>query len=263
MSAFRHTFVDIRGCATSLWRGGSGPTLLFLHGSQGVPRPLPFMEQLAERFDLLAPEHPGFGASDNPAGLASVHDLAYFYLDFIAALRLQRVHVVGQALGGWIAAEMAVRNTAGIASLVLAGAPGLRTPQASTLDVFGMSDVELAPLLFHDPALAASAGVRAAAMDAEGAALARRNRVALERIARACHFEDPDLHKWLHRIDVPTLLLWGAQDRAVPPAIGEAYAALIPGARRVLLPDCGHLPHVEQVGAYVEAVAGFALGRGA
>src|SRR5689334_24586685 len=98
-------------------RGGSGPPLVFLHGASGHTGWLPVFERLAQRFDVLVPEHPGFGASDDPPWLDRPADLAYFYLDLMAALGLERVHLIGTSLGGWIAAELAIRNTARLASL--------------------------------------------------------------------------------------------------------------------------------------------------
>ncbi|TFZ02560.1 alpha/beta hydrolase [Ramlibacter henchirensis] len=254
--ALSHSFVTVDGCRTSLWRGGEGPPLLFLHGAQGVPAPLPFMNELAKRFEVLAPEHPGFGLTDVPPWLDNIHDVAYFYLDFLRALDLRGVYVVGQALGGWIAAEVAVRDTSRIARLALAGATGLHVPHAPTLDVFSVDDTQMADYLFHDPKLAAAARQRAA--EAHASPIAKKNRQSLERLARATAFTDPHLHKWLHRIDVPVLLLWGEQDRPVPVAQGRVWESLIPGARLQLLRECGHLPHVEKSAEYVAALQAFA-----
>src|SRR5438552_12669984 len=97
-----------------------------------------FLEELSQRFAVYAPEHPGFGQSDDPPWLDGVGDLAYFYLDFLKALGLERVHLMGTSLGGWIAAEMAVRDTARLASLTLVGAVGI-TAQGETIpDIFRM-----------------------------------------------------------------------------------------------------------------------------
>src|SRR5215216_5385560 len=104
--------IAVRGCNIRLMRGGSGPPLLFLHGASGAGAWLSCMQSLAGRFDVSVPEHPGFGESDTPDWLDNIHDLAYFYLDFLDALDLRRVHLVGLSLGGWIAAELAVRDTA-------------------------------------------------------------------------------------------------------------------------------------------------------
>src|SRR5262245_35730572 len=100
----------VNGCNIALMRGGSGPPLLVLHGASGAGTWLPFMTTLAESFDVIVPEHPGFGASDTPDWLDNIHDLAYFYLDFLSELSLTGVHLVGLSLGGWIAAELAVRD---------------------------------------------------------------------------------------------------------------------------------------------------------
>src|SRR5437867_12672494 len=99
---------DVDGCKLNLRRGGPGEPLLYLHEAGGAPAVLPFMEKLAERFDVLVPEHPGFGASDEPEWLENMHDLAYFYLDVLKRIELRGVHLVGVARGGWLAVEVAV-----------------------------------------------------------------------------------------------------------------------------------------------------------
>jgi pimeloyl-ACP methyl ester carboxylesterase len=68
---------------------------------------------------------------------------------------------------------------------------------------------------------------------------------------------NPQLARWLGRIAVPTLVLWGASDRMVTPAYGRAYSALIPGARFELIDAAGHHPHIEQPEAFVERVMSF------
>ncbi|MBN9003484.1 MAG: alpha/beta fold hydrolase, partial [Rhizobiales bacterium] len=67
-------------------RQGKGPPVLFIHGANGVGPWLPFFEKLSTHYDLLIPDHPGFGRSDVPAWIKSVPDLAFFYLDFIEKL---------------------------------------------------------------------------------------------------------------------------------------------------------------------------------
>src|ERR1700680_3300257 len=124
MVDFSTSVLAVRGCRIRLMRGGAGSPLVVLHGESGA-NVLPFMQQLAQKFDVIAPEHPGFGESDTPDWLDNVHDLAYFYLDLVAQLKLTGVHLVGLSLGGWIAAELAVRNTQRLASLTLSGAAGL------------------------------------------------------------------------------------------------------------------------------------------
>src|SRR2546430_14584264 len=74
---FSERFIEIDGCRLKLRRGGSGEPLLYLHGASGAPAVLPFMEKLAQRFDVLVPEHPGYGLSDEPEWLENIHHAAY------------------------------------------------------------------------------------------------------------------------------------------------------------------------------------------
>ena len=100
------TELKVRGVKIKLYRAGSGPTVLFLHGAGGVPQWLPFFDTMAERYELLVPEHPGFGGSDDPPSIRSMADLAMFYLDLIEEAGLDRIHLIGNSLGGWLAAEI-------------------------------------------------------------------------------------------------------------------------------------------------------------
>lgn len=134
--------MTIDGAKIRVQRGGpegaGAQPLVFLHGAGGHTGWMAFLEELSQRFAVYAPEHPGFGQSDDPPWLDGVGDLAYFYLDFLKTLGLERVHLVGTSLGGWIAAEMAVRDTARLASLTLVGAVGI-TAQGETIpDIFRM-----------------------------------------------------------------------------------------------------------------------------
>jgi pimeloyl-ACP methyl ester carboxylesterase len=250
--------IDIRGTRIRLLRGGGGPPLIFLHGASGHVGWLPFLERLARRFDVLAPEHPGFGNSDDPAWLDRAGDLACFYLDLMDALDLRHVHLMGTSLGGWVAAELAVRNTARLASLTLVCAVGIAADGVPMDDIFRMSAEENARRFYVDPARVRARLERLASADARTLA---RNRGTVVRLGYP-RFLDPDLAKWLHRIDVPTLLLWGAQDGLVPVAFGEAYRKAIPGAKLVVIPAAGHAPFEEQPDAFVRAFGTFLAERG-
>src|SRR5581483_6615932 len=114
--------ISIRGCNIGLTRAGAGRPLLVLHGASGPGSFLGCLPELAGRHDVLLPEHPGFGASDTPAWLDNAADLANFYLDFLDQLDLEAVDLVGFSVGGWIAAELAVRNAGRLASLTLVSA---------------------------------------------------------------------------------------------------------------------------------------------
>ncbi len=246
--------ITVAGCRVRLFRGGpegaGAQPLVFLHGAGGHTGWMRFLDELSARFVVFAPEHPGFGQSDDPAWLDEVPDLAYFHLDLLAALGLEKVHLIGTSLGGWVAAEMAVRSTARLASLSLVGAVGILADGEPIPDVFRMPVEENLRRYYADPERARR---RAADMAGIDMTIAAKNRATVMRLAYRPRFHNPGLAKWLHRIDVPTLLLWGKQDGLVPPAFGEAYRALIPNSRLVVLPNAGHAPFDEQKDAFLAA----------
>jgi pimeloyl-ACP methyl ester carboxylesterase len=249
---FSESFVDVDGCRTRLRRGGAGEPLVFLHGASGAPVILPFMEKLAARFDVLVPEHPGYGLSDEPEWLENIHDLAYFYLDFLRRLDLENVHLVGSSMGGWVALEMAVRDASRIASLVLVAPAGIASPEARPADIFLMPPEEMVRSLFHDPKLAEAR--LAEPMTPEALDIALKNRHTTARLAWEPRLHDPHLPKWLHRIEVPVKIVWGAEDRILPVQISAELKRLMPKAEIHILRDCGHLPHAEKPGEFVDIV---------
>lgn len=241
--------LDVRGTRIRVLRGGEGPPLVFLHGASGHVGWLPFLEALAQRHDVIAPEHPGFGVSDDPAWLDRPSDLAYFYLDLLEALRLDGVHLIGTSLGGWVAAELAVRNTARLKSLTLVCAVGITANGAVMDDMFRMSAEENAVRFYFDPQRAQRRLANLAHADPR---VLVRNRSTVVRLSYP-HFVNPELAKWLHRIDVPTLLIWGENDGLVPPKFGEAYRRLIPQASLTVIPRAGHAPFEEEADAFLAA----------
>ena len=260
MAGHTDGMIEARGCRIRMMRGGSGPPLLVLHGAGGAGVWLPFMDRLAERFELIVPEHPGFGASDTPDWLDTIHDLAYFYLDFLADQGLIGVHLVGLSLGGWIAAEIAVRCTARLATLTLVDAAGIYLPGVPQSDPFLRSEEQRIRDNFVDQAVAEAVIARALAPEMEDVNL--KNRTTTARLAWQPRAHDPHLPKWLHRIDVPTLVLWGENDVLFPKDYAAAWQRLIPGAKAVVIPRCGHVPNVEKPTEFVAALSDFIARRG-
>jgi pimeloyl-ACP methyl ester carboxylesterase len=253
--AGQESFETVNKCKTRLMRGGKGAPMIFLHGARGASAWLPFMDKLAETFELIVPEHPGFGGSDTPPWLDNVGDLAYFYLDLIDHLGLDGVHVVGTSLGGWIAAEIAVRDTHPLATLTLVAPAGIHVKGVAKGDVFMWSAEEIMKRLFHDPKLAEKA-LAQPVPEAE-VMIQAKNRLALAKLGWQPRLYNPDLYKWLHRISVPTLILWGDDDKVIPPQYGPAFAELIPGARLEVIDKCGHLPQIERADAFVAKITAF------
>jgi pimeloyl-ACP methyl ester carboxylesterase len=249
---FKQSFIEVDGCRVNLRRGGSGQPLLYLHGASGAPAIMPFMEKLAGRFDVLVPEHPGYGLSDEPGWLENIHDVAYFYLDFLKQLELENVVVVGSSMGGWMAMEVAVRDTSRLASLVLVSPAGISAPGVQPADIFLLSNEELVRSLFFDQRLAEAR--LAEPVTPEAIDLALKNKHTTARLAWEPRLFDPFLPKWLHRIDVPVKIIWGREDRILPVAFMEEYKRLIPKAQTHVVEGAGHLPQAEKPEQFVELV---------
>ncbi len=251
----QQTQVNVRGCEVSLRRGGKGEPLLFLHGAQGLNGHEPGLEALAADFDVIAPDHPGFGKSELAARVDDVADMALFYLDLIDTLKLDRLHIVGQCIGGWLALEIAIRNTARVRTLVLVNSAGLRVKGVPRADMFACSEDDLLKLLFAGKGGAEWLQSWRTNSDMED--IYDRNRAAAARYSWSPRLCNPKLDRWLHRIDVPTHIVWGKEERLIPPAYASALKDLIPGATVATLPDCAHMPHLEQPQVFAGEISKF------
>jgi pimeloyl-ACP methyl ester carboxylesterase len=251
----------VNGLTLQVFRGGQGPTLLVLHDCEVMTEWQPYHAALAAQFTVLAPSHAGFGASEGAESIDSIGDLAYLYLDFVASLG-QEVDVLGLGMGGWVAAEMAVRCGHHLRRLILTDTVGIKVSGRTEVDIvetFILSREQLCEVGWHDPALGAER------MKLPGApGLAReelltliRNREAAARLTWKPFMHNPALRRWLHRIAVPTLVLWGESDRIVRPDYGRAFQQAIPGAQFQLIPSAGHYPYLERPDAFVAAVTAF------
>ncbi len=249
-------FIDVRGARLYFRSNGKGEALLFLHGVHGLPGWTPLLERLARRFEVLAPDHPGFGKSDTPDWIDDVPDLAFFYLDVLDALADGRVHVVGHSLGGWIALEMAIRSTARMMSLTLIDAAGIHVPGVPRGDMFIGPASALGQLFFADEAAAADWTAQWQATPELQEAY-YKNRHAAAKYTWQPRLYNPKLAKWLHRIDIPTHVIWGEDDRLIPPPHAAALAAAIRGAERTMLPRCGHLADLERPDLLADTITGF------
>ena len=250
-----YSTLTICGASVPLKRAGAGATMLMLHGSGGSPRFLPGMQMLAEKFDVVIPQAPGFGGGEAPPWLERISDLANFYLELIDELDLRDIHLLGLSLGGWVAAELAVRDASRLRSLTLMDAPGIHVPGVARLDPLELDEEAAVRAVYFDPKNADDAVARAFTPANEP--IRRANQRTVAKLVRESRWHDPQLQRWLHRIRIPTLVLWGEGDRLFPPAYGEAWQKAIPGARLVVLPRAGHLPIQEQPQAFAAAVAQF------
>jgi pimeloyl-ACP methyl ester carboxylesterase len=248
-------YLDVSGGRVHLLRAGEGEPLLFLHAAGGAGQWNDFLERLAGRFEVFAPDHPGFGGSDELPEIEAMDDLVYHYLDLIERLGLDCPHIVGGSFGGWIGAELAILAPYAISSLVLLGAAGLRLPDHPVADLFLMTPPQLVDVLFHDPAKAAA--VFPAKPDVDGILAAYRDLTGLARFAWVPFMCNPKLERRLRRIVAPTLVAWASEDRLIPVAHGHRYADLIPNARFALVGDCGHAMYFERPAEFAHITAEF------
>jgi pimeloyl-ACP methyl ester carboxylesterase len=248
-------YLEFPGGRVHVLRGGVGAPLLFLHAAGGAGRWLEFHELLAQRFEVIAPDAPGFGGSDELAEVESMDDLVYHYLEVIDRLGLDRPHLVGASFGGWLAAELAVHTPAAFGSLVLLSAIGLRLPAHPCADLFLMTPEQVVGALFKDTSKAAAAFPPDPDIDAILAIY--RDMTAFARFAWTPFLNNPKLERRLSRIEVPTLVVCPADDRLVPVAHGRRYAELIRDARYVEVPDCGHAMYFERPTEFAEVISEF------
>ena len=249
--------MNIAGVSLDIVERGSGRPLLFLHAGEGLAPERPWLEQLASQFRVIAPWHPGWGKSTLPDWLSSVDDLAMLYLDLADRLDLRDAILVGACFGGWIAAEMAVRNTRRFSHLALIDPLGIKHGGIHDRDITDMHAIARSDYLARAWADPERGTVDHTAMPETEIAAMVRGRDAFTLFGWKPYMHNPRLKRWLHRIDRPTLLLWGEQDRIVTPAYGEGWRAAIPGARLQTIADAGHFPLWEQPEATVRALSKF------
>jgi pimeloyl-ACP methyl ester carboxylesterase len=249
--------IEIAGIALETRMAGEGPPLLFLHGGDYVAQNRPFLDRLAHRWHVIAPRHPGFGNTPRPAWFRSVHDIAYLYLDLIEQLELDNVLLVGSSLGGWIALEMAVRSQARLGGLVLIDSLGLKFGGREERDIADIYALPAEEVLRRSFAYPGRFVPDYAALDDNEVMAIARDREATALYGWKPYMHNPALTHWLHRITVPGLVLWGAEDGIVAPSYGERLAAALPSARFESIPGAAHYPQIEPSEAVADHIARF------
>lgn len=250
--------VEVRGRSVWLVEEGEGPPLIYLHGLADLhgatAELLPYHRALAQKFKFIAPSHPGCSLTDEDEDIDTVEDLVFHYLELFDELKLDRFNLIGSDVGGWIAAEIAVRHPEKINSLSLLGAVGLFVQGDPIADLFweahpvdGVSLAGLRALLFGDPELAIA---RELFPDGRGEIDQELLRYKTYRLLSRIGFNPPYLHhrllrNRLYRFKSPTLIIHGADDRLVPRSHAEEYRNGFSDAQLEIIVDAGHSPHLE------------------
>lgn len=249
--------IDIDGISIEALVHGAGRPLVFLHGIDYFQQQVPFLYRLGDSFRVLAPRHPGFGATRRPQWMRTVGDIAYLYLDLLDRLALDDAILVGSSFGGWVALEMAVRSTARLSGLVLVDPLGLKfggRGDVEITDLFALPAEEVVKHNFADLAKAPDYG----ALDDAALEEVARDREASVLYGWRPFMHNPSLVHWLHRANVPSLVIWGEQDRVVKPAYGAHLTQRLQRATFHPIVSAGHYPQIEQLDAVVKAIEAFA-----
>ncbi len=249
--------MKLQGIEVDVVRKGKGQPLLMLHGGGGPVSGQPFADHLAERFEVIAPVHPGFAGSRMPDHFKRIDDLTFLYLDLLDELDLRDVVLMGFSMGGWAAAELATMTTERLASLILVDSVGVKVggrEDRDIADVFAVSTEALQDLMFHDPTLLPGL----ADLPEEQLQIVAGNRTALAVYTWDPYMHNPQLPHRLHRVTIPTHFIWGESDRVVTVDYGRAFCRMISGATLTVIGKAGHAPQMEQPEAFVEAVLSFA-----
>ena len=255
MAQFKQEMISVAGCRVSVLRGGAGDPLLHLHGAGVVRQTMPFMEMLAENFDVIIPQHPGFGDSEEPDWIDGMADLAYFYLEFMDRLGLGGLHLAGTSLGGWLSSEIAMRSTERLATLTLIGAGGIHVEGVERGKSREWGPQETLRQVIYDQDLAEKM-IAAMPENPQDDPIFQKNRRTISKLAKPPAY-NPDIQKWVHLVKIPVHVIWGDHDRLLPVDYAPVYTELFDNATLSIMEKCGHIPYTERPREYADLIAGF------
>ena len=237
MTTFQRETLQVNGVNVVMLTAGNGPPLLFLHGA-GTWHGFDFALPWAADHRVLIPYHPGWGESGDSEAMTTVHDYVMHYLELIDQLGLDQVDLVGLSMGGRMAATFTAEHRRRVRKLALVAPAGLNVPaypltdfsKIAPQDIPGYLTEDVPALLSHMPA---NPGPEwQAARDREGGNFFKLLSTGLA---------DPKFSRWLHRVTVPALLVWGEKDRTTPIQQADAWMKAIPGLQFRKFPGAGHL----------------------
>ena len=258
--------ITIYGQKIHYVEAGSGPNLILLHGLGGSSQVWQFnIGPLAEKYHVFVPDQIGFGKSDKPLVNYRIRTYVDFLDQFCKQLKIDRPTLVGNSMGGWIAAIYAATYPDRVDKLVLADAAGYAPPKDFDTRVFfalnpttreGMKI--LSAKVFYNKAFLTDAAIDQAMAARLGAGDGFTIKSITESIIRGEDFLDDVVKTIKH----PTLIVWGRQDGLIPLSEGERFHKDIAGSTLIVFDQCAHVPNIEKAGEFNAAVIKF-LGAGA
>jgi pimeloyl-ACP methyl ester carboxylesterase len=248
--------VNVQGISTHIFESGppTAPALLYLHGTFLGNLWLDYHTSLSQHFHVFAPDTPGFGLTERPDWMRDMSDYVLFFRDLLNALGLDKPSLVGHSLGGWMAAELAVWYPERVSKLVLSNAGGIRVKGKPIADIFAMNVQELVAACFDN--FMAAMPLMPPAVDVDYLISQYRQRTTLATLAWNPNY-DPKLERRLAWLQCPTLIVWGENDRLIPPAYANAFGRAIPNSTVVVLEGTGHMPMFEKSEEWCKVITGF------
>ncbi|MBK5288305.1 MAG: alpha/beta fold hydrolase [Acidimicrobiia bacterium] len=263
-SEFDLKHVSLHGHDLAYRRAGRGPTLLLIHGMAGSSRAWrAVMPELADRYDVIAPDLPGHGQSESPGGDYSLGNLSATLRDLLVVIGVERATIVGQSLGGGVAMQFVYQHPELAERLVLVGSGGLGREVSWMIRALSLPGAEyVAPAIF--PGFVRDAGNRVADFaqrigvraprlaemwDAYASLTTPEHRTAFLRTVRAVIEPGGQAVSASDRLylaaTMPTLIVWGDADSIIPVSHAHEAHAAMAGSRLEIFPGVGHFPHAE------------------
>jgi pimeloyl-ACP methyl ester carboxylesterase len=242
MSKFVREELTINGVKTVVHSAGKGDPLVFFHGA-GTADGFAFAEEWADKFRVIVPYHPGFGESGDDPSFTTIHDYVMHYLDLFDALKVDKLNLVGISMGGYLASTFASEHGHRIKKLVLMAPYGLHVPEHPTVDIIAIPGEEILGMLV------ANFDVLKKGLpekpDAEFIGARYREATSFARLFWE-HPADFKLPRYLHRVTIPTLIVWGQEDKLIPVQQAQTWSTLIPNAEVMTVKGAGHLAHLDK-----------------
>jgi len=256
---WREETVRVAGTDLTLLQSGTGQPVLVLHEELGHPGWLRWHAELARNHTVILPLHPGFGKSPRVEWVRGIRDLAGFYARVVRERNLRPVDVIGFSMGGWLAAEMAACDAAQFRRMVLVAPTGIKPPQGDIMDLFTVTARAYLDASVNDTQSAPEfAKLYGGEQTPEQFEAWEDARAETARLAWQPYMHNPSLGPLLEGVvGLPTLLIWGKQDKVVPVSVAEVFKKSIPGAQLVVFDNCGHRPEVEKQTEFTQQLQRF------
>jgi pimeloyl-ACP methyl ester carboxylesterase len=242
VSAFTREVHAVNGVKTVLYSAGAGDPVVLFHGG-GTVDGYDFLQPLTEKHRVIAPYHPGWGESDDDPSFTELHDYVLHYLELFDILGIEQFSLIGLSMGGHLGARFAIEHSTRIKKLILVSPAGLDDPQHPALDIIATPGEQLLPMLVHNFDTLKTRLPETP--DADFIADRYRESTTYTRLFWEHPF-DRKLPRHLHRIKMPTLILWGEHDRVIPVEQLQMWRRLLPHADARVIRDAGHIVQLDK-----------------